>query len=81
MLNVDDLMPLPTRIGSLMGHNSSFDHMVYIAIRVVLVGALVAGLRSAATWLSANLGRGKLRTAQALLTLDSSLPDCIHRSV
>lgn len=51
-----------TRLLADMAKDSNLDNVLHGAIRVVLLGAVIAALRKFASWASAKIGRGESHT-------------------
>lgn len=61
LLNSDPaIFDVPTKLISSLTHNPSLDNVIPVAIRVVLLGAVVAGLRRATNYLRWKISRGEL---------------------
>lgn len=80
MLDPDHLIDIPTRFVSFLARQGSFDNIVGVVIRMVLVGALVAGARRLASWAYNKMSRGispSFHLCVILLNL-SSLPNRLY---
>ena len=58
MLAQDDLFEFPTRLFSSLTRHSDYEKLLSAALRVVVIGAIVAGIHKGVRYFSRRIDRG-----------------------